>query len=76
MSVVTVLDDYQSVALVRRLADSDIVVAMRERTPFRADVLETLAWAGLGLLVVCAIGVYVIHDLTRSLGRVVNAMGE
>src|SRR5215218_1794437 len=69
MSVVTVLDDYQSVALtsadwsevqaahtvevitdhiadqsalVRRLADSDIVVAMRERTPFRADVLAAL----------------------------------
>ncbi len=69
MSLITVLDDYQSVALtsadwsevqaahtvevvtdhiadptelVRRLADSDIVVAMRERTPFRADVLEAL----------------------------------
>src|SRR3954468_18124641 len=69
MSVVTVLDDYQSVALtsadwsevqaahtvevitdhiadpselVRRLADSDIVVAMRERTPFRAEVLAAL----------------------------------
>ena len=62
MSVVTVLDDYQEVALtsvdwseiqaahtvevitdhiadrtelLRRLAASDIVVAMRERTPFR-----------------------------------------
>ena len=69
MSLITVLDDYQSVALtsadwsevhaahtvevitdhiadstelVRRLADSDIVVAMRERTPFRAETLEAL----------------------------------
>ena len=69
MSVVTVLDDYQEVALtsadwsavqaahsvevltehladesalVRRLAHSDIVVAMRERTPFTADVLAAL----------------------------------
>lgn len=69
MSVVTVLDDYQVVALasadwsdvqashtvevitehiadesalVRRLAQSAIVVAMRERTPFTADVLAKL----------------------------------
>ena len=69
MSVVTVLDDYQEVALtsadwsdiqavhtvevitdhiadrtelLRRLAASDIVVAMRERTPFRADILAAL----------------------------------
>ncbi|MET0147147.1 MAG: D-2-hydroxyacid dehydrogenase family protein [Ilumatobacteraceae bacterium] len=69
MPVVTVLDDYQGVALtsadwsevqatytvevivdhiadeselVRRLAHSDVVVAMRERTPFRADVLAAL----------------------------------
>ena len=69
MSTVTVLDDYQSVALssadwspvqathtvevitehiadpaelVRRLANSEIVVAMRERTPFTADILAAL----------------------------------
>ena len=69
MSMVTVLDDYQAVALasadwsevqaahtvevitehiadesalVRRLAHSEIVVAMRERTPFTADVLAEL----------------------------------
>jgi len=69
VSLITVLDDYQAVALtsadwsqvqaahtvevitqhigertelVRRLAHSDIVVAMRERTPFRADLLEAL----------------------------------
>src|SRR5262245_1674479 len=69
MSVITVLDDYQSVALtsadwselqaahtvevltehvadpselVRRLAGSGLVVARRERTPFRADVLGAL----------------------------------
>ncbi len=69
MSTVTVLDDYQEVALtsadwsevqaahavevitdhiadesalVARLAGSDIVVAMRERTPFTADVLAGL----------------------------------
>src|SRR4051812_27668776 len=69
MAVVTVLDDYQGVALtsadwspvqeshtvevitdhiaddaalVRRLAGTDIIVAMRERTPFMADVLARL----------------------------------
>jgi phosphoglycerate dehydrogenase-like enzyme len=69
MSLVTVLDDYQAVALasadwsevqaahavevitehiadesalVRRLARSEIVVAMRERTPFTAEVLAKL----------------------------------
>src|SRR5580765_4269313 len=69
MATVTVLDDYQGVALtsadwsdvqavhtvevitdhiadtsalVRRLAQSDIVVAMRERTPFMGDVLAEL----------------------------------
>jgi phosphoglycerate dehydrogenase-like enzyme len=69
MSLVTVLDDYQAVALasadwsevqaahtievitehiadesalVRRLVQSEIVVAMRERTPFTADVLAEL----------------------------------
>jgi phosphoglycerate dehydrogenase-like enzyme len=69
MSLVTILDDYQAVALasadwsavqgahtvevitdhiadeaalVRRLAQSEIVVAMRERTPFPADVLAKL----------------------------------
>jgi phosphoglycerate dehydrogenase-like enzyme len=69
MSTVTVLDDYQAVALtsadwsevqashtvevitdhiadksalLRRLAHSDIIVAMRERTPFAADVLAGL----------------------------------
>jgi phosphoglycerate dehydrogenase-like enzyme len=69
MAVVTILDDYQAVALasadwsevqaantievitdhiadesvlVRRLAQSEIVVAMRERTPFTADVLAGL----------------------------------
>jgi phosphoglycerate dehydrogenase-like enzyme len=69
MTRLTVLDDYQQVALasadwsgvqerydvevlhehiadpdelVRRLADSEIVVAMRERTPFPARVLERL----------------------------------
>src|SRR5258706_4008701 len=69
MPTVTVLDEYQAVALaspawsevqvahtvevitghiadesalVRRLAQSEIVVAMRERTPFTADVLAEL----------------------------------
>ena len=69
MSLVTVLDDYQEVALasadwfevqaahtvevitehigddsalVQRLAGSEIVVPMRERTPFTADVLTVL----------------------------------
>src|ERR1041384_3313066 len=69
MATVTVLDDYQAVALtsadwsavqathtvkvvtehiadrsalVDRLAHSEIVVAMRERTPFTADVFDEL----------------------------------
>jgi phosphoglycerate dehydrogenase-like enzyme len=81
MSLVTVLDDYQSVALasadwsevqaahtvevitehiadedalVRRLAHSEIIVAMRERTPFPASVLGKLP--ALRLLVTTGMG--------------------
>ena len=43
---------------------------------FRSDVLQTLAWAALGLLVVSVIGLFAIHDLTRSLGQVVSAANQ
>ena len=43
---------------------------------FRSEVLQTLAWAALGLLAVSVIGLFVIHDLTRSLGRVVSAANQ
>jgi methyl-accepting chemotaxis protein len=43
---------------------------------FRFEVRQALAWAALGLLVVTVIGVFAIRDLTRSLGRVVNAANQ
>ena len=43
---------------------------------FRFDVLQTLAWAALGLLVVSVIGLFAIRDLTLSLGRVVSAANQ
>jgi methyl-accepting chemotaxis protein WspA len=36
------------------------------------EVLYTLLWAGLGLLVVSGIGVVIIRDITLTLGRVVD----
>jgi methyl-accepting chemotaxis protein len=43
---------------------------------FRSEVRQTLAWAGLGLLVVCGIGFFAMRDLTRSLGQVVSAANQ
>ena len=43
---------------------------------FRYEVMQALAWAALGLLFVTVIGVFAIRDLTRSLGRVVNAANQ
>src|SRR6478735_11571571 len=99
MSLITVLDDYQSVALtsadwsavqaahtvavitehiadrtelVRRLAHSDIVVAMRERTPFRADLLEALP--ALQLLVTTGMANASI-DLAAAAGHGITVCG-
>ena len=109
MAIVTVLDDYQAVALasadwsevqalhtlevitdhiadrtslVRRLAHSEVVVAMRERTPFPADVLVELP--ALRLLVTTGMANTSIDlDAAARLGIVVcgangsgNAMPE
>jgi methyl-accepting chemotaxis protein len=43
---------------------------------FRYEVMQALAWAALGLLIVTVIGVFAIRDITRSLGRVVNAANQ
>ena len=39
----------------------------------RREVLQTLAGAGLGVLIVCVIGFFIMRDITVSLGRVVDA---
>ncbi|MEP7048615.1 MAG: D-2-hydroxyacid dehydrogenase family protein [Ilumatobacteraceae bacterium] len=102
MSLVTVLDDYQEVALsivdwsevhaahtvevitehiadhsalVRRLAQSDIIVAMRERTPFTGDVLARLP--NLRLLVTTGMANASIDlDAAASHGIVVCGTGS
>ena len=38
----------------------------------RRDVLQTLAWAAFGLLVVSAIALYIMRDITVTLGRLVD----
>ena len=43
---------------------------------FRTDVVRTLVWAALGLVIVSVIGLFVIRDLTQSLGRVVRAANQ
>jgi len=43
---------------------------------FRAEVMQTLAWAALGLVVVCSIGLIAMRDLTRSLGQTVRAANQ
>jgi methyl-accepting chemotaxis protein len=52
-----------------------------EIATLRREVFQTLALAGLGLLVVCAIGFFIIRDVTVSLTHVVEmanqiALGE
>ena len=39
---------------------------------FQREVLQTLAWAALGLLVVSVIGFFIMRDITVTLGRVVD----
>ena len=39
---------------------------------FQREVLQALAWAALGLLVVSVIGFFIIRDITVTLGQVVD----
>lgn len=99
MTTVTILDDYQKVALtsadwspvrarydvevvgehiadeaalVERLGDSEVIVAMRERTPFPARVLEQLP--RLRLLVTTGMGNASI-DIAAAKGRGITVCG-
>lgn len=62
--------------LERRAADSLNTLLQTRIAKFSREVAETLAWAGAGLLVVCAIGLYMMRDVTRSLQRVVDAANQ
>lgn len=43
---------------------------------FQREVLYTLAWAMLGLVVVCVIGFLIMRDITVTLGRVVGIANQ
>ena len=42
----------------------------------RRDIVQTLAWVVLGLLIVSAIGFFIMRDITVTLGRVVAIANE
>ena len=43
---------------------------------FQWEIAQTLAWAGLGLLLVSAVGFVMTRDMTSNLGRVVGAANQ
>jgi methyl-accepting chemotaxis protein WspA len=58
--------------LERRIATS-LTGALNVRVAaLRREILQTLAWAAFGLLVVSAIGLYIMRDITVTLGRLVE----
>jgi methyl-accepting chemotaxis protein len=43
---------------------------------FQWEIAQTLAWAGLGLLFVSAVGLFMTRDMASNLGRVVGAANQ
>ena len=58
--------------LERRIATSLTESLNARVAALRRDVLQTLAWAAFGLLVVSAIAFYIMRDITVTLGRLVD----
>jgi len=60
----------------QRGTDSLNVLLQNRISKFSWEVAATLAWAGLGLLVVSAVGLFMARDMTASLRRVVDAANQ
>ncbi len=59
--------------LEQRRTESLNTLLERRIAKFSWEVTQTLAWAGLGLLVTSVIGLFMMRDVTGTLGRVVDA---
>jgi methyl-accepting chemotaxis protein WspA len=60
----------------QRGTDSLNVLLQNRISKFSWEVAATLAYAGLGLLVVSGVGLFMARDMTASLRRVVNAANQ
>jgi len=60
----------------QRAKDSLNVLLQNRIAKFSWEVAATLAWAGLGLLIVSAVGLFMARDMTASLRRVVDAANQ
>jgi methyl-accepting chemotaxis protein len=60
------------VAMETRVAASLNGLLNERVSALRREVLQTLAWVALGLLVVCLIGIAIMRDVTISLGQLVG----
>src|SRR6267142_1827031 len=60
----------------QRGTDSLNVLLQNRISKFSWEVAATLAWAGLGLLVVSGVGLFMARDMTASLRRVVDAANQ
>src|SRR5882762_669420 len=60
----------------QRGTDSLNVLLQNRISKFSWEVAATLAWAGLGLLVVSGVGLVMARDMTASLRRVVDAANQ
>ena len=60
----------------QRAADSLNVLLDNRISKFSWEIAQTLAWAGLGLLVVSVVGLFMTRDMASNLGRVVGAANQ
>ena len=60
----------------QRAKDSLNVLLQNRISKFSWEIAATLEWAGLGLLIVSAVGLFMARDMTASLGRVVGAANQ
>jgi methyl-accepting chemotaxis protein len=60
----------------QRATDSLNMLLQQRISKFSWEITQTLAWAGLGLLLVSAVGVFMVRDTTASLGQVVDAANQ
>src|SRR4029077_6086084 len=60
----------------QRGTDALNTLLLKRIAGFSWEVTQTLAWAGLGLLVMSGVALFMMRDVTRSLGQVVSAANQ
>jgi methyl-accepting chemotaxis protein WspA len=59
-----------------QVTESLTTVLNNRISKLRRQLIQTLAWAVLGLFVVCLIGFFIIRDVTVTMGRVVDVANQ